>query len=348
MKLVLFFGPCSISVDSADDNLLEKLARDFSYFTVPRADSGVCITITAERREPDRQAYGGRYLFTHFNGRAYGWGDRRRVRYPETLVTYDAAANRGSVVSSDEELLHHYTYYLIIALAGVHLDARGFHRFHALGISVAGKPALFCMPISGGKTTLGLALIEDPEISLYSEDTPLIDSRGRVHPFAVRWSLREGHSAAIPERFTRIKNDPVFGKKILVDLDYYGLDRVTSTPGCSPLVFWSVKSSQERPSVQAIHPLRSLALLVYYIVTGKDCPQRAEVILRFSPGGIRMITSLFCRRLLAAVWLWRSSASYWFYMTPDVPENAVFIKGFIRENTGVLRAGLPPKKSDRL
>ncbi len=335
MKLVLFFGPCCIAVHSEDGDLIEKLARDFSYFTAPRADSGVCITVTAERHEPDRRADGGRYLFTHFNGRAYGWGDRRRVRYPETLVTYDAAADRGSVVSPDEELLHHYTYYLIIALAGTHLDARGFHRFHALGISVAGKPALFCMPISGGKTTLGLALIEDPEVSLYSEDTPLIDSRGRVHPFAVRWSLREGHSAAIPERWTRIKNDPVFGKKILVDLDYYGLDRVTSTPGWSPLVFWSVKSSQERPSVQAIHPFRSLALLVYCIVSGKDCPQRAEVILRLSPGGIRMIATVFCRRLVAAVRLWRNSASYWFYMTPDVPANAAFIKDFIRENDGV-------------
>jgi hypothetical protein len=332
MNLSLFFGPCCVITHSTNDSLLQKLARDFSFFTTPSVDPSDFVAITAELREPDWSAIRGLYLFTHFNGRAYGWGDRRWVRYAESLVAYDAAANQGSVTSPDEELLYHYTYYLMIALVGKHLDARGFHRIHALGVSVAGKTALFSMPISGGKTTLGLALMEDPAVCLYSEDTPLIDGQGLVHPFAVRLSLRDGHGAVIPKQWIRIKNDPVFGRKTLLDVDYYGRDRVAATPGRSPLVFWGIKSTQQRPSVRAVHPLRSLAWLVYYIVVGKDCPQRAEVFLRFSAGGIRMMAALFFRRLLAAVQLWRNSRSYRFYMTRDVPANAAFIKNFIREN----------------
>jgi hypothetical protein len=333
MTLSLFFGPCRLAIHSTNEGLLHKLGRDFLYFMSPRVEASDDLTITAKCQEPDWRVIRGCYLFGHFDGRVYGWGDRRWVRYAGSLVTYDAAANQGSVTSFDEELLHHYTYYLIIALVGKQLDVRGFHRFHALGVSVAGQAALFSMPISGGKTTLGLTLMENPAVSLYSEDTPLIDSRGVVHAFAPRLSLRDGHGAAIPERWIRIKNDPVFGKKTLVDLDYYGLHRVAAAPGRSPLVFWSVKSTQEQPSVRAVHPLRSLARLVYYIVIGKDCPQRAEVFLRFSPGGIRMMAALLFRRLVAAVQLWRNSRSYRFYMTPDVPANAAFIEDFIRKNS---------------
>lgn len=338
MSLSLFFGLCRLTIHSTNEGLLDRLARDFSYFAAPRVKPSDYVTIRAELREPDWSVIRGRYLFTHFNGRAYGWGDRRWVRYAESLVAYDAAANQGSVTSPDEELLYHYTYYLMIALVGKQLDAHGFHRFHALGVSVTGQAALFSMPISGGKTTLGLTLMEDPAVSLYSEDTPLIDSRGLVHPFAPRLSLRDGHGAGIPERWIRIKSDPVFGRKTLVDVDYYGQHRVAATPGQSPLVFWSIKSTQGKPSVRAMHPLRSLVWLVYYIVIGKDCPQRAEVLLRFSPGGIRMIAGLFFRRLVAAVQLWRNSRSYRFYMTRDVPANAAFIKDFIRENTRSGRA----------
>ncbi len=332
MTLELFFGPCRLTLHATEQTLCQSILRDFSDFAVQRGPVRESIAVTSELRQPEWNSIRGRYVFSHFNGRVYGWGDRRWVRYAESLIAYDAFANQGSVISLDSERLYHYTYYLIIALTGKHLDEWGFHRFHSLGVSVAGQAALFAMPISGGKTTLGLALMQHPDVTLFSEDTPLLDRRGSVHPFAVRLSLREGHRAQIPERWTRVKNDPIFGKKILVDLDYYGLDRVQHTPGVRPLVFWSIKAGHQKPSVQPLHPLRSLAALLYFIVIGKDCPQRAEVVLRFSPAGIRMLAKLFCLRLLAACSLWRNSRSYRFFMTPDIALNAAFVKEFIREH----------------
>jgi hypothetical protein len=76
-------------------------------------------------------------------------------------------------------------YYLIIVISGEQLDAQGLHRFHAVGISYRGLAFLVSMPPNGGKSTLAMSLLDDPEFLLISEDTPLIDLRGRIHPFPI-------------------------------------------------------------------------------------------------------------------------------------------------------------------
>lgn len=326
--LNLHFGRCQVSV-RGDNGVLESLQRDFSWFTAEREPVALTITIEAPREAPDSSAIGGNYFFTHFNGRVYGWGNRRWVRYDDSLIAWDAVARAGRVTSLDPERLHHYTYYLIIAAIGKELDELGYHRFHSLGVMINGRAALFAMPISGGKTTLGLKLTEDTAVRLFSEDTPLIDRHGAVHASPVRLSVREGGPVLIPARFRRVKNDPIFGRKILVDLDYLGPDRTASAPGRQPLVFWSFKSQKPAPGLEAMPRWKHLALLVYYVGVGKDCPQRAEIFLRLSPGGIRMILTLLVRRTVAAWRLWRTSRAYRFRMSPDIAANARFIKRFI-------------------
>lgn len=330
-RLELCFHGCRVVVRSEDAAVCEKLACDFSYYRAGGAGAGPAIDILAERAEPAFEAVRGRPLFRHFNGDVHGWGDQRWVRYDDALVFYDARRNQGRVTSADEHLLYHYTYYLVIAKVGEALDRRGLHRFHSLGISIDGQAALFPMPVSGGKTTLALALLEDTDVRLYSEDTPLIDARGRVHPFAVRLSLREAQAARFPAEHLRPKRDPVFGDKYLVDLTFYGHHRVCAEPGRGPIVLWGRKSGQEQPAVEPMGSLRSLYLLLVFVILGKDCPQRAEVFVRVSARGLWMMGTMFLRRSLAAIQLWRGSRAYWFNMTPDIARNAAFVKTLLRD-----------------
>ncbi len=329
MRLTLRFAGCPVIVESDDAALCERLGRDFAYY---RADAGIgeeAMVVTAEQREPDWAAVRGRYLFRKFNGDVFGWGERRWVRYADALVFYDAWERRGRVMAVDPELVYHYTYYLVIAKVGEALDERGLHRLHALGVSIGGRTALLPMPISGGKTTLALAMLEDRDVRLYSEDTPLIDRRGRVHPFAIRLALREGQAAAYPSERLRVKQDPVFGVKYLLDLAHYGLDRVEGAPGERPVILWGRKAGRERPELRRMGGLMSLALLMLFVGTGKDCPQRAEVLVRVSPAGLGMMARVVASRVLAAVGLWRASESYWFEMSPDAGRNAAFVKGYL-------------------
>lgn len=333
MLLTLRFAGCAVSVASDEQPVCDRLARDFVYYRSGGEAGDDAITVTAELGDPDAVEVRGWYLFPKFNGRVYGWGDQRWVRYQDALVYYDGSQNRGRVISRSADLLYHYTYYLLIAKVGEALDGRGLHRLHALGVSVGGNAALLPMPISGGKTTMALALMQDPEVLLYSEDTPLIDRRGRVHPFAIRLALRESQAAGFPPGRLRIKDDPVFGVKYLLDLEHYGLHRVQGAPGEKPMILWGRKAGLAEPELRKMGALQSLGLLLLFVGTGKDCPQRAELLVRLSPGGLLTIARMVCNRCVAAIRLWRGSRSYWFDMTPEPARNAAFVKAQLRQRS---------------
>lgn len=330
MSLTLYFYGLTIHINSTHV-LLDKIKSDFSYFLKKRSLDGfdVNIHIEALLEKPDFSMVKGLYFFSHFQGKVYGWRDVRYVRYKESLVYFDSRQKTGKVISQDENFLYHYTYYMIIAKVGEIFDCMGFYRFHALGINFSGKTAMFAMPINGGKTTLGWEIMKDKGILLYSEDTPLITNDGGVAPFPVRLSFRPGHQAQVPEKFIRYKRDPIFGEKILVDIQYYGFNRVATTNLGESFIFLSSKSSQEIPSIKKANPTYSLVLLAFLIVTGKDCPQRSELFLRVSLSGLSMICKIFWGRLKASFLLWKKSKVYYFYMTTDIEKNAEFIKEYI-------------------
>ena len=331
-QLVLLFFGHRVVVRSEGSDICNMLARDFAAYISTGEPAAQTIAVSAELKEPEWNLVSGSYLFRHFNGDVFGWGDQRSVRYENALVLYDATANQGRVMSRHEHLLYHYTYYLLISKIGEALDRAGLHRFHSLGISFAGVTALFPMPVSGGKTTLALSLLQDRAVSLYSEDTPLIDRQGRVHPFALRLSLRQTQTTHFPPDRLRLKQDPVFGDKHLLDLEFFGLDRVCRNPGDRPILLWGRKSARQQPAVEPMRSLRSLYLLLVFVILGKDCPQRSEVFLRLSPRGLWTLGAIGLRRCLAAVQLWRNSRSYWFTMTPVVARNTAFVKTFLSEH----------------
>ena len=269
-------------------------------------------------------------FLSHLGGRAYGWSDRRWVDYGGALLFYDHRAACGAVTSECPNLLYHYTYYLIIALSGEYLDRHDLHRLHGLGISYQGNTLLVSMPVNGGKSTLVMSLLDDPECCLISEDTPLVDGHGRIHPFPIRISLRELRGRNIPAEFIREKLDPIFGRKILVDLDYHGLHRIRTAPSERPLVCWGERSDCATPSVRRMHPLRSLYLVILHLTTATGCPQRAEIMLRFSPSGVATLCRIALLRLKAAMVLWRRGRFYHLVVSTDIAANAAFVKDFLR------------------
>lgn len=329
MTINLYIYCYQISVEYRDEKLLQSLKRDFAYFLKPRYSIKKRTRIYIERRYPDFTTVRGFYLFTHLLADVYGWGDFRWLKYKNGLVYFDSRNSVGRVISKEEDFLYHYTYYLIISKIGEILDLNGLHRFHSLAVEICGTTVLFSMPINGGKTTLGMLLMKHDEVSLFSEDTPLIDRHGKVNPFPMRLSLRPGFQFPVPKKLQRIKDDPVFGKKILVDLDYLGIENIKVKSGKPSYIFWGTKSKLKQPALQKINPLLSLLLVIVYMVMGKDCPQRAEFFLRLSPKGFLMIGVIFLKRFLTALSLWKNTRSYYFHMTSQVEINAAFIKNYI-------------------
>jgi hypothetical protein len=328
----LYFAACRITVRSQVATVIEWLRRDFPCHLTPLEANRIDVVIesTLDVHGPRPR---GRKFLRHLGGTAFGWGDHRLIDYQGAYVVYDHRRGLGTVASADVELLYHYSYYLIIAVSGEQLDAQGFHRFHAVGVSYRGIAFLVSMPPKGGKSTLAMSLLDDPEFLLISEDTPLIDLRGRVNPFPIRISLREIRDRHIPARFVREKRDPVFGRKLLLDLEFHGTNRVHDTPVSQPVICWGRRSTTDTPAILPLSPLRSLALVLVQVVTGKDCPQRAEIVLRFTPWGLCRWVTIAASRLAAAVALWRHGRFYELVLSQNPPKNAAFVTAFLRSLT---------------
>jgi hypothetical protein len=85
----------------------------------------------------------------------------------------DLRRNRHCVVyGTDLDLVHEIAYHFILSTAGQHLNSRGLHRVHALGVAYRERGILFLAPSGGGKSTMALELLRRPGFTLLGEDTP--------------------------------------------------------------------------------------------------------------------------------------------------------------------------------
>ena len=171
-----------------DAAVVEELARDFAWF---RATQGPCgLALEVLRTTPER-----------FHGRARAWprtpryrvadaGSWRTVLYRDgSRLVWDFAARRGTATSPEAWRLRELGYLTILSRVGEALEARGWNRVHALGLTLRGEAGLVLLPSGGGKSVLALAALRAEGWGLLSDDTPLIRSDGTVRAFPLRLSF---------------------------------------------------------------------------------------------------------------------------------------------------------------
>jgi hypothetical protein len=204
---------------------LAALASDFEFFATPcpaapgerpaeirihhaAPDYAALPPVRARVYTPRNISYlDGDYTLVDYHGR--GLGRHHRPTGDFEITTLDA------------DLQYEACYLFLLSQLGEALDRRGLHRVHALGISVAGRAVLVVLPMGGGKSTLAAALLADSEVKLLSDDSPLIDTAGRIHAFPTRIGLLPGTDAAVPAEYCRTVNRMNFGPKTLVDYRYF-------------------------------------------------------------------------------------------------------------------------------
>lgn len=208
---------------------LSALASDFAFFaSADVADSGARpAEIRIRCANPDYAALPPvrARVYTPRNI-AYVDGDHTLIDYHgRGLGRHHRPTGDFEITTLDPDLQYEACYLFLLSQLGEALDRRGLHRVHALGISVAGRAVIVVLPMGGGKSTLGAALLADPEVKLLSDDSPLIDVHGHVHAFPTRIGLLPGADAVVPSEFRRSINRMNFGPKSLVDYRYFA-DRV--------------------------------------------------------------------------------------------------------------------------
>jgi hypothetical protein len=134
----------------------------------------------------------------------YQVGDRTVVDYFGRAVSvFDRRSGRLHLRGLDKHLVHEAAYHFILSRAGQHLDARHMPRLHSLALSTPAGAVAIMLPSGGGKSTLAVRALEDDGVRILAEDTALIDSRGRLHPFPLRMGIVATDAARLPSEHVR-------------------------------------------------------------------------------------------------------------------------------------------------
>jgi hypothetical protein len=265
------------SISSTMRDPLEGLRQDFAFFQSNDAADGVTLELIDEN--PPRQGLPSTdaCVYTPRNV-AYRANGKRYIDYHgRALGIQDEATGNLKLYSRDPNLLYEAAYLYLLSRAGEYLDARGLHRIHALGVSIKGRAVLVLLPMGGGKSTLGLHLLNHPFVQLLSDDSPFIDRKGDVHAYPLRLGLLPGSEKTVPAEHRRSIQRMEFGAKHLVNYSYFQ-SRVSALaePG---LVFVGARTLSHDCRIEEIGTMAGLRACIPNCVVGLGLFQGLEFVL---------------------------------------------------------------------
>jgi hypothetical protein len=268
--------------------VIADVGRDFAWFAEPSAPSespgaggGGDAEVVIQRRAPDYAPWRDlQQSFVTPRNVVYSRDSRSAIDYfGKALTVYDRRQGTARIQGVDPGLVHEAAYHFILSRIGQHLDAIGLPRLHALGLaSRQGAVALF-LPSGGGKSTLALRALQDEDIRLLSEDSPLIDRRGRLHPFPLRIGLNPHHAGEVPSEHVRVMERMEFHSKLVLDIDAYR-DRVESSPQPLTHIVIGRRSLAHKPRLEPVPRRAAAGTLLREVVVGVGLYQGMEFVFR--------------------------------------------------------------------
>ena len=253
-------------------------------------------------------------------------GPVRYVNYQrEALGIYDFEKEEGSLESENPLRLRELGYLMIHSRVGELLDLKGLHRIHALGFSYRDRRILVLLPSGGGKSTLAKYLLKNPEVRLFSDDIPLVDSKGRISSFPQRLGFSPQESQGLPPDYLRLFERSRHGPKILVDFDFYR-DRVENPGVVTDLILGRRTPENGEGAVgQNLTPCGNLKLvwpLFLHLVLGWGIPQVLEYFWLLDLRGCLGKAGIVVRRFRAGLNLLRRANVHRLHLSSDPAADA--------------------------
>jgi len=324
---------CQIRVRCLDEDLLAQVRRDYAWFATDLSGERPSHQIELVVAPPPFDALPPvRAAFTTPRNVCYRDGARNYIDFfGRALAVLDRDQGECNVHGTNPGLLHEIAYLHILSVAGQHLDARGLHRIHALAGSYRGRGMILMLPSGGGKSTMALGLLGNPNFRLLAEDTPLVDREATILPFPLRIGVRPGDPTGVPERYTRTLRRMEFDPKTVIDIDFFR-DRI----GAATPAAYLFAGQRSLGMVSEIHPMsRAAALraLINHMVIGLGVYQGLEFMLE--RGAVELLGKggVVASRLRSAWSLVNRSRPYLFVMGRDPGKNCQTLAAFLDGET---------------
>ena len=207
------------------------LGLDFAWFASASNDEPD-LEIVIDDKAPDIGRFAGAraasigprgVLYRHNGSLITDMGGR-------ALLEYEPEHSRVVITYRDEAAAHEALYTFLNKQITKHLDKVGFVRLHALAlVGQGGGATALMLPSGGGKTTMALHALETDGIKLLSDDGPLVDRRGMIHPFPLRMGLTASDASAETQRRLRPIESTEARRKLAIEVDTFE-DRIADRP----------------------------------------------------------------------------------------------------------------------
>lgn len=298
------------------------LARDFAWFRDGSPDSRPAVEVVVRRGRPDYDSLGDlRAAFVTPRNVVYQDGARTVVDYfGRALSILDRTRARIVVQGDNAHLVHEAAYLFLLSRIGEHLDALGLVRLHGLGLSGSAGAIAVILPSGGGKSTLALRALRDLDCRLLSEDSPLVDRQGVLHPFPLRLGVNETEAALLPERYVRRLERMEFHPKLLLEVSAFA-DRIEPHPRPLRHLVVGCRTLGRTARLEPLGRWHAAGPLLREAVVGVGIYQGMEFVLQRGLRDVTGKTGTAARRSLCAVAVLRRARVWRLWLGRDHDQN---------------------------
>lgn len=323
-----------VALASERDDVVREVTRDFAWFVVPPGrgerlrEPDMRVTISFEAPRYSTLPAVPASVLTPRNI-SFRDGDVSYVDYfGRGLAIVNTKAGTCDIYGTDFDLVREIAYLFLLSTVGQYLDSKGLHRIHAMGVNYKGHGILLLLPSGGGKSTMTMELLKHPEFTLLSEDTPLIDHKGRIYPFPLRLGFRSDGGTEVPEDQRRTLQRMEFDPKTFVDISFF---RHRLSDAVDPgLILVGERNLGSESSIVPLSKRRSLKAMIKYLVVGLGVYQGLEFLLERGLWEVTGKAGVAASRLRNGVALLRRAPSYKFVLGRDTAKNSATLIDFIK------------------
>lgn len=322
-----------IACDS--EKTIELLRKDFSYFLSKEKNPDFFIKARVTTKLSNKIPSGLPSIRQNTRAITYQSGDvRYNDFYGKAVSVLNYANQTMEIFCFEESYLHELLYLAILSRETKFHDLKGLHKLHAFAVAKGDTALIGMMNMKGGKTTLFSYFLDQEGFELISDDTPLIDQRGRVRSFPIRIGFEpESYSGKILESYKDRSysfHREEYGDKFLVDLAEF--KNKISDIKKKVVLFQGVRvHGLERPEAHKIGKLKMFKYLLKNMVVGIGLPMVLEYYLEGGLVGKIKDIKILLRRTIAAMSLLGRSECYLVKLGPIPAENFKMVRSLLED-----------------
>jgi len=271
-----------LAIDGTWDAVVEALRRDFAWFEVEDPGTGPAdVTVRVDYGEPDLARFGDvPASFVTERNVVYHVGADTVIDYIGLALSVIGEDGKAHVTGTDEAVARRAGFDFALAQISKHLDEQSMPRLHGLGLVGAAGAVVIVLPSGGGKTTLALRALHENGVGFLSEGSPIIDSRGRLHPLPFPLWVRDRapEAADLPLEHVRRVGGELSDPRIL-ELEAFE-DKIARGPHPLAHIVLGRRSLGEHAELRPLPRRAAVPSLVRDTVVGFGFFQGAEFLLR--------------------------------------------------------------------